>query len=182
MQSISGAKFLSMASHAMRAQRCSRQMMPTALARQPVACKALRNPQHARSGIHNTPLLSCKSVRSGRTICSASADGGEQSTLETLILEKNNEHKVIVYSKTYCPFCTRVKDVFHKLNVEATIVELDNIVEGDDIQDALETMTGQRTVPSVFIGGQHVGGATDTLNLLASGELVKMLEAAGLEL
>jgi len=89
---------------------------------------------------------------------------------------------VIVYSKTYCPFCTRVKDVFHKLKVEATIVELDNIVEGDDIQDALETMTGQRTVPSVFIGGQHVGGATDTLNFMASGELVKMLEAAGVEL
>jgi hypothetical protein len=104
MQSISGGKFLSMASHAMRAQRCSRQMIPTALAaRQPVACKALRNPQHARSGIHNTPLLSCKSIRSGRTICSASADGGEQPTFEALILEKNNEHKVIVYSKTYCP-------------------------------------------------------------------------------
>lgn len=30
--------------------------------------------------------------------------------------------------------------------------------DGDDIQAALAQWTGQRTVPSVFIGGKHIGG------------------------
>ena len=40
--------------------------------------------------------------------------------------------------------------------------ELDERDDGQDIQDALAEMTGQRTVPSVFIKGTHVGGNDDT--------------------
>lgn len=51
--------------------------------------------------------------------------------------------------------------------------------EGGDIQSALATMTGQRTVPSVWIGNQHVGGCDATKALDAQGKLVPMLKAAG---
>lgn len=34
----------------------------------------------------------------------------------------------------------------------------DNMDNGDDIQAALAKMTGQRTVPNVFVGEQHLGG------------------------
>lgn len=30
--------------------------------------------------------------------------------------------------------------------------------DGDAIQRALADLTGQRTVPNVFVGGQHLGG------------------------
>jgi glutaredoxin 3 len=75
--------------------------------------------------------------------------------------------------------------------VDATIVELDQMDEGDAIQADLAEMTGQRTVPSVFIkgacrfgvgfplsrpfAGTHIGGNDDTQQALASGKLEEML-------
>ena len=48
--------------------------------------------------------------------------------------------------------------------------------EGDSIQAELLTMTGQRTVPNIFIKGKHLGGCDSTLAAIASGELQKMLK------
>ena len=36
---------------------------------------------------------------------------------------------------------------------------------GSDIQEALYKMTGQKTVPNVFIKAKHIGGCTDTKNV-----------------
>jgi glutaredoxin 3 len=36
-----------------------------------------------------------------------------------------------------------------------------NTEGGDAIQDVLEGMTGQRTVPNIFIGQKHIGGNSD---------------------
>lgn len=63
-----------------------------------------------------------------------------------------------MYSKTYCPYCTEVKSLFTRLGVDAKVVELDNLADGADVQAGLASLTGRRTVPQVFIGGQHVGG------------------------
>ena len=48
--------------------------------------------------------------------------------------------------------------------------------EGDSIQGALLDMTGQRTVPNVFINGKHLGGNDDTQNAIKNGQLQTMLE------
>lgn len=40
-------------------------------------------------------------------------------------------------------------------------------------------MTGQRTVPNVFIAQQHIGGNSEVQGLLKSGELKKRLRDAG---
>ncbi len=47
--------------------------------------------------------------------------------------------------------------------------------DGSAIQGALAEMTGQRTVPSVWIKGKHVGGCDDTVSLFRSGQLAQML-------
>jgi len=75
-----------------------------------------------------------------------------------MINAKNQENPVMVYSKTYCPYCSEVKSLFGRLNVPAKVVELDNLADGDAIQAGLQTITGRRTVPQVFIAGKHVGG------------------------
>ena len=69
---------------------------------------------------------------------------------------------VQVYSKSYCPFCMEVKSLMKQLDVPAKIVELDELADGDDIQDALVEISGMRTVPQVFIGGKLVGGCDGT--------------------
>ncbi|CAI5743517.1 unnamed protein product [Hyaloperonospora brassicae] len=83
--------------------------------------------------------------------------------------------KVLVFSKTHCPFCTRVKATLDVLETKYAVVELDTRDDGDEIQALLFGLTGQRTVPNVFINGKHVGGCDDVLDLHARNELVPLL-------
>lgn len=96
-----------------------------------------------------------------------------------LIKAKNAEHSVVVYSKTYCPFCTQVKGLFGSINVEPYVIELDQVHEERELQACLQELTGQRTVPNIFIGGKHIGGCDDTMRLASSGELETLLKEAG---
>jgi glutaredoxin 3 len=41
----------------------------------------------------------------------------------------------------------------------------------------LEEITGQDTVPNIFIGGQHVGGCDDIHRMHGQGKLTPMLDA-----
>ena len=85
-------------------------------------------------------------------------------------------HTVVIFSKSYCPFCTATKKVFQSLNVDdAVVVELDRDPEGQQIQEELRQMTGQSTVPNVFVNNQHLGGNSDTQSALKSGKLQEML-------
>lgn len=87
---------------------------------------------------------------------------------------------VFVASKSYCPYCTRAKNLLSSLDVaHIKIVELDEVDDGADLQDALEEITGQRTVPNIFIGGKHIGGNSDLQALDASGKLKGLLKDAG---
>ncbi|CAA2956015.1 glutaredoxin [Olea europaea subsp. europaea] len=69
-----------------------------------------------------------------------------------------NSNPAVVFSKTYCGYCKRVKQLFSQLNATYKVIELDEESDGDEIQMALAEWTGQRTVPNVFIGGKHIGG------------------------
>ena len=65
---------------------------------------------------------------------------------------------VMVFSKSTCPFCRRVKNFFTDNKVIFKAIELDQMgEEGAGIQDYLFKKTGQKTVPSVFIRGGHIG-------------------------
>ncbi|CAI5739576.1 unnamed protein product [Hyaloperonospora brassicae] len=93
------------------------------------------------------------------------------------------EHSVTVFSKTYCPYCTMAKDVLNEADVQYHVVELDTMTghefSGADVQNALATATGRRTVPNVFIKKESIGGGTDVQALFQSGKLIDMLRSAG---
>ncbi|GAA5950545.1 hypothetical protein JCM3765_000524 [Sporobolomyces pararoseus] len=85
-----------------------------------------------------------------------------------------NKH-VVVFSKSYCPYCRNAKQLLKSLDVEAEIFELDQMDDGSDWQNYLAEKTGQRTVPNIFIGGKHVGGSSDLEAKHKSGELKQLL-------
>lgn len=60
-------------------------------------------------------------------------------------------------------------------------VELDEVVEGEEVMDALWSLTNRRTVPQVFIKGDFIGGCDDTVGAYQSGELAEKLAAAGID-
>lgn len=84
-------------------------------------------------------------------------------------------HPVMVFSKTTCPFCDKVKAMFAGLNVTVEYLELDKIANGAEVQAALAEKSGQRTVPNVFIQGKHIGGCDDTLKLAAEEKILPLL-------
>ena len=47
---------------------------------------------------------------------------------------------------------------------------------GSKVQAVLANLTGQRTVPNVFVKGEHLGGCDNTLDALNTGEFERMLE------
>lgn len=85
--------------------------------------------------------------------------------------------KVVIFSKSYCPFCTKTKNLFTGMDIPNSVAihELDVIENGKQIQDELLEMTGQRTVPNVFIKGAHLGGNDDCQAAAKSGKITEML-------
>ena len=82
---------------------------------------------------------------------------------------------MIAFSKAYC---TSTKQTLKGLkNVDVKIHELDLRGDGGAIQSTLKQMTGQRTVPNVFVKGKHLGGNDDTQAAFSSGKLQSMLSA-----
>ena len=89
-------------------------------------------------------------------------------------------NKIVIYSKSYCPFCTQTKEAFGALATSPAplIHELDQMPDGDARQAELAQISGQRTVPNIFIGGQHLGGNSDLCDSMQDGSLADMLDEA----
>ncbi|KAK8565231.1 hypothetical protein V6N13_020356 [Hibiscus sabdariffa] len=106
-----------------------------------------------------------------RGMASSSGSDLEESVKKTVA-----DNPVVVYSKSWCPYSSEVKSLFKKLGVEPSVIELDELgAQGSQLQNVLEQLTGQRTVHNVFIGGKHIGGCTDTVELYQNGELESLL-------
>ncbi|XP_020102742.1 glutaredoxin-C8 isoform X2 [Ananas comosus] len=99
----------------------------------------------------------------------------EAATKVSFVKNTIKSHDIVIFSKSYCPYCRRAKGVFKELKKEAYVVELDQREDGSDIQDALSEMVGRRTVPQVFILGEHLGGSDDTVGAYESGKLAELL-------
>lgn len=87
------------------------------------------------------------------------------------IQELIRQNCIVIFSKSFCPYCKMAKEVFDKMNVSYKAIELDSRQDGVEIQDTLRDMTGARTVPRVFINGQCIGGGTETKKLFEDNKL-----------
>uniref|UniRef100_A0A3Q7J0B0 Glutaredoxin domain-containing protein n=1 Tax=Solanum lycopersicum TaxID=4081 RepID=A0A3Q7J0B0_SOLLC len=112
------------------------------------------------------------------------AGGGDSSAF---VKKTISSHSIVIFSKSYCPYCKKAKAVFRELNQKPHVVELDErellsklcffllLDDGWNIQDAISEIVGRRTVPQVFINGKHIGGSDDTIEAYENGDLAKLL-------
>jgi len=98
---------------------------------------------------------------------------------QALVDKEIKDHPVMIFSKSFCPYCDKVKALFKSIGVEYTAMELDKRNDGNEIQNELKNKTGATTVPRVFIAGEHIGGCDDTHALQKNGGLATKLKAAG---
>mgnify|MGYP002783662080 CR=1 FL=1 len=97
----------------------------------------------------------------------------QSNSVETLINKAVNQDTIVIFSKSYCPYCRNTKDLMKRNNWDAQVYELDQMTNGAMIQQQLLAMTGQATVPSVWINGEFLGGNSDTQMAFQRGELAK---------
>lgn len=117
-------------------------------------------------------------TRHAQQVCGVAARAESGNDVEAWVRETNSREPVVVYSKSWCPYCMRVKKLLGSLGYEIEVIELDE--DGQPgLQEALETVSGQYTVPNVYIGGKHIGGCDDTVALHSRGQLEPLLQAAG---
>eukprot|EP00980_Cylindrotheca_fusiformis_P021095 scaffold8090_cov82-Cylindrotheca_fusiformis.AAC.8 len=76
---------------------------------------------------------------------------------------------VVLFTKSYCPYCKRAKEDLLRVGIDPVIVELDQRQDGEEIQSALMQLTGQRTVPSAWVRGVHIGGSDDVHKSVVAG-------------
>ena len=81
---------------------------------------------------------------------------------------------VIMYTTPVCPYCVRAKHLLRQKGVAWT--EIDVSRDAAERQ-ALMERTRQRTVPQIFINGQHIGGCDELYALERGGRLDPLLAA-----
>ncbi|KAI0117909.1 putative glutaredoxin [Nemania sp. FL0031] len=121
----------------------------------------------------NSPLSSMNFIRRFFSSPSPEAMSAAKTKAQKII----DDNAVAVFSKSYCPYCNASKKLLNSMNAKYYAIELDQVDDGAAIQTALYELSGQTTVPNIFIGQKHIGGNSDLQ--AKSGELKALLKEVG---
>jgi glutaredoxin 3 len=81
--------------------------------------------------------------------------------------------QVTVYSKDYCPYCVKAKNLLTRKGVSFNEID---ITHDESLQkEMVEKSGGRKTVPQIFINETSVGGCDDLYALDKAGKLDAML-------
>jgi glutaredoxin 3 len=75
---------------------------------------------------------------------------------------------VQIYTWSNCPYCVRAKNLLNSKGIAFEEINLDG---KDKELKELQTRTGQRTVPQIFIDGKMIGGFSELAQMDAEGKL-----------
>ncbi|EDQ88362.1 uncharacterized protein MONBRDRAFT_32901 [Monosiga brevicollis MX1] len=120
----------------------------------------------------------------GQYLSAGSSDNTTNNMSANAIVQSaitNND--LMVFSKSYCPFCTQAKRELSQAGLEYNVIELDQgavsydgqEAEGSDVQGIIKSQYKHRTVPAVFVKGKLLGGCDDTVAAIRNGKLKEML-------
>lgn len=139
---------------------------------------------------------------SGRESAPGPVGDRQHQNAERLVRHLVEEAAVVVFSRSDCCMSLVVKRLFATLGVSALVYELDQELDGANIEEALMLIMGlgqQRSKansaahkqissgspsthhvpPTVFVGGQCLGGVEAVMAAHLSGDLVARLKNAG---
>lgn len=102
----------------------------------------------------------------------------------SLVNQTIADKPVVMYALEWCEFCWSVRKMFEAAGIAYETVDLDSVAYqqddlGSDIRVVLRNMTGAPTIPQIFVGGKHMGGATETFDAFNDGSLKTHLADAG---
>ncbi len=80
--------------------------------------------------------------------------------------------KVEMYATSFCRHCMDARDFLQAKGIEYEEYLLDLMPLEKNV---MIERCGQKSIPQIFINGQHIGGLSDLRELYSSGELDKLL-------
>ncbi|RIY32713.1 GrxA family glutaredoxin [Psittacicella hinzii] len=81
------------------------------------------------------------------------------------------QYSIEIFGRESCPYCVRAKTIMEELKAQglAEGVYHDMVVEGITKEDLAAKIGKEvRTVPQVFVNGQHVGGCDNFVAFLTN--------------
>ncbi|MFC5576872.1 glutaredoxin domain-containing protein [Lysobacter niabensis] len=96
----------------------------------------------------------------------------------------DREQPLVLFALEWCEFCWSLRKLFAQCGIPYRSVDLDSTAyqrddRGGQIRAVLAARTGSRTIPQVFVGGEYIGGAMETLDMYKDGRLQRLLAAHG---
>ena len=93
---------------------------------------------------------------------------------------------VVIFALEWCEFCWSVKKLFAKLGIPYHSVDLDSVAfqednRGGEIRRVLNARLGTNNIPQIYVGGTHIGGATDAFDAWNAGSLKALLADNGVD-
>nr|WP_306673855.1 glutaredoxin 3 [Tahibacter caeni] len=89
---------------------------------------------------------------------------------------ENSVARIEMYTTAICPYCVAAKNVLKAKGLDYSEIRIDSDPALRD--EMLQRSGGRRTVPQIFINGQHVGGHDDLVAADRSGRLAQLLGSA----
>ncbi len=81
---------------------------------------------------------------------------------------------VTLYTKEYCPYCRAAKSLLINKGISFDDIEISS---DENLKiEMIKKSNGGHTVPQIFIGEKHIGGATDLMHLEEVGSLDQLLK------
>ena len=102
--------------------------------------------------------------------------------LETTTHDK--EQPVVMFALEWCEFSWSVRKMFAHYGIPYRSVDLDSVAyqdgnRGGKIRAAIQEQTGLKTIPQIYIGGKHIGGATELFDAAKDGVMAESLKEHG---
>jgi cysteine synthase A len=98
----------------------------------------------------------------------------------------DTSNPVVLFALEWCEFCWSVRKTFAAYDIPYRSIDLDSVAyqegnRGGNIRKAIEQRTGLKTIPQIYVGGEHLGGATETFDAIRDGSFQQLLEANNVE-
>ena len=95
------------------------------------------------------------------------------------------DEPVVLFALEWCEFCWSVRKLYAQLGIKYRSVDLDSVEYqandlGGKIRAVLADRTGAKTIPQVFVGGEHIGGCTELFDAWRNGSIQRRLAENGI--
>ncbi|VFR43893.1 Glutaredoxin-related protein [plant metagenome] len=102
--------------------------------------------------------------------------------VQTFIRDTVTQHPVVLFMKgtaqfPQCGFSGRAIQILKGCGVRKLITI--NVLEDEEVRSGIKSYSNWPTIPQLYVSGEFVGGSDIMSEMNESGELKKLLEAAG---